>query len=74
MMDCGIFIINGIECVVVLQFVCFVGVFFIVEFIVGCNYYGVKIIFNCGVWLEFEMDSKHVLWVKLGLMIFWHKK
>ena len=61
----GTFIINGNERVVVSQLVRSAGAFFTAEVIRGRRYYGAKIIPNRGAWLEFETDSKNVIWVKI---------
>ncbi|MBU1038849.1 DNA-directed RNA polymerase subunit beta [Patescibacteria group bacterium] len=61
----GTFVINGIERVVVSQLIRSAGVFFTSEFNRGRRYYGAKIIPNRGAWLEFEVDSNNVIWVKI---------
>ncbi|PIX62437.1 DNA-directed RNA polymerase subunit beta [Candidatus Uhrbacteria bacterium CG_4_9_14_0_2_um_filter_41_50] len=65
MTDRGTFIINGAERVVVSQLIRSAGAFFTAEAVRGRRYYGAKIIPNRGAWLEFETDSKNVLWVKI---------
>lgn len=65
MTDRGTFIINGIERVVVSQLVRSAGAFFTAEVTRGRRYYGAKVIPNRGAWLEFETDSKNVIWVKI---------
>lgn len=65
MTDRGTFIVNGAERVVVSQLVRSAGAFFSAEVIRGRRYYGAKIIPNRGAWLEFETDSKNVIWVKI---------
>ncbi|MEK9131127.1 MAG: DNA-directed RNA polymerase subunit beta [Patescibacteria group bacterium] len=61
----GTFIINGVERVVVSQLVRSAGAFFTAEVSRGRRYYGAKIIPNRGAWLEFETDTKNVMWVKI---------
>src|SRR3989339_1546485 len=61
----GTFIINGIERVIVSQLVRSAGAFFTAEVQRGRRYYGAKIIPNRGAWLEFETDSRNVIWVKI---------
>ncbi|MFH1711890.1 MAG: DNA-directed RNA polymerase subunit beta [Patescibacteria group bacterium] len=61
----GTFIINGNERVIVSQLVRSAGAFFNAEVLRGRRYYGAKIIPNRGAWLEFETDSKNVIWVKI---------
>jgi len=61
----GTFVINGIERVVVSQLIRSAGVFFTSEFLRGRRYYGAKIIPNRGAWLEFEVDTNNVIWVKI---------
>ncbi|MBT4856572.1 DNA-directed RNA polymerase subunit beta, partial [Candidatus Uhrbacteria bacterium] len=65
MTDRGTFIVNGAERVVVSQLVRSAGAFFSAEAIRGRRHYGAKIIPNRGAWLEFETDSKNVIWVKI---------
>lgn len=67
MMQNGMFIVNGIECVVVLQMYCLLGVFF--DYDCGKMYFLGKllfvccIIFYCGSWLDFEFDVKDLVFV-----------
>ncbi|MDP2631636.1 MAG: DNA-directed RNA polymerase subunit beta [Candidatus Uhrbacteria bacterium] len=61
----GTFVINGVERVVVSQLVRSAGAFFSAEVVRGRRHYGAKIIPNRGAWLEFETDSKNVIWVKI---------
>ncbi len=61
----GTFIINGVERVIVSQLVRSAGAFFSAELVRGRRYYGAKIIPNRGAWLEFETDTKNVIWVKI---------
>ncbi len=65
MTDRGIFIINGIERVVVSQLIRSAGVFFTTNVIRSRKYYGAKIIPNRGAWLEIETDINDVLYVKI---------
>ncbi len=61
----GTFVVNGIERVVVSQFIRSAGVFFTAENIRGRKYYGGKIIPNRGAWIEIETDQNNVLWLKV---------
>jgi DNA-directed RNA polymerase subunit beta len=61
----GTYIINGVERVIVSQLVRSAGAFFTAEASRGRRYYGAKIIPNRGAWLEFETDTKNVMWVKI---------
>lgn len=67
MIDNGIFVINGIECVIVFQLYCSLGVFFDFDkgkiYFLGKVLYNVCIIFYCGFWLDFEFDLKDNLFV-----------
>lgn len=67
MIENGIFIVNGIECVIVLQLYCLLGVFFDYDcgkiYSLGKLLYSVCIIFYCGFWLDFEFDLKDVLFI-----------
>lgn len=67
MIENGIFIINGIECVIVFQLYCFLGVFFDYDcgkiYSFGKLLYFVWIIFYCGFWLDFEFDLKDCVFV-----------
>ncbi|MCR4278810.1 MAG: DNA-directed RNA polymerase subunit beta [bacterium] len=65
MTDRGTFIVNGIERVVVTQLVRSSGAFFTAVAHRGRRHYGAKVIPNRGAWLEFETDSKNVIWVKI---------
>ncbi len=65
MTDRGTFIVNGIERVVVTQLVRSPGAFFTANVHRGRRHYGAKVIPNRGAWLEFETDSKNVIWVKI---------
>lgn len=67
MIDIGIFVINGIECVIVFQLYCSFGVFFDNDcgkiYLLGKVFYNVCVIFYCGLWLDFEFDVKDNLYV-----------
>ena len=65
MTDRASFIINGTERVIVSQLIRSAGVFFSADTIAGHNYYGAKIIPGRGAWLEFETDTKGVIYVKI---------
>jgi len=65
MTERGTFIINGIERVIVQQLIRSPGVFFSRESIKGRFFYGAKIIPDRGAWLEFETDTKGVIWVRI---------
>ena len=63
--DCGTFIINGIERVIVNQLIRSPGVYFTRDNVRGRFFYGAKIIPERGAWLEFETDANHVIWVRI---------
>ena len=65
MTDRASFIINGTERVIVSQLIRSAGVFFQADTVAGHNYYGAKIIPGRGAWLEFETDTKGVIYVKI---------
>ena len=65
MTDRASFIINGTERVIVSQLIRSAGVFFQADTVAGRNYYGAKIIPVRGAWLEFETDTKGVIYVKI---------
>lgn len=65
MTDRASFIINGTERVIVSQLIRSAGVFFSAETVGGHNYYGAKVIPGRGAWLEFETDTKGVIYVKI---------
>ena len=65
MTDRASFIINGTERVIVSQLIRSAGVFFSADTDHGRNYYGAKIIPGRGAWLEFETDTKNVIYVKI---------
>ncbi len=62
MTDTGTFIINGTERVIVSQLHRSPGVFFTLE---GPNDYLAKVVPYRGSWIEFEYDTKQVLWVRI---------
>ena len=62
----GTFIINGIERVVVQQLIRSPGVYFASDNYKGRFLYGAKIIPERGIWLEFETDANHVIWVRIN--------
>ncbi len=61
----GTFVVNGIERVVVSQFIRSAGAFFTADNVRGRRYYGAKIIPNRGAWIEVETDLNNVLWIKV---------
>jgi len=65
MTDCGTFIINGVERVVVNQLIRSPGVFFTMEYQKGKKLFGAKIIPNRGAWLEIDTDLEGVISVKI---------
>ncbi|MCJ7804274.1 DNA-directed RNA polymerase subunit beta, partial [Patescibacteria group bacterium] len=65
MTDCGTFIINGVERVVVSQIVRSYGVLFVAQSSGARNLFGAKIIPNRGAWLEIETNNKDVISVKI---------
>lgn len=65
MTDRGTFIINGVERVVVSQFIRSSGVNFTARTIKGKKYFGAKIIPDRGSWMEFETDSDGFIGVKI---------
>ena len=65
MTECGTFIINGTERVVVSQLIRSPGVFFTADNVAGHNNYGAKIIPGRGAWLEFETTTSGVIYVKI---------
>ncbi|MDD5433749.1 MAG: DNA-directed RNA polymerase subunit beta, partial [Candidatus Pacebacteria bacterium] len=66
MTENGIFIINGVERVVIPQLIRSSGVFFTARAFRGKNYFGAKIIPTRGAWLEFDTDSSGFLGVKIN--------
>ena len=58
----GTFIINGTERVIVSQLHRSPGVFFTLE---GPNHYLAKVVPYRGSWIEFEYDTKQILWVRI---------
>lgn len=65
MTECGTFIINGVERVVVSQIVRSYGVLFTTDKVNGENYFGAKVIPSRGAWLEIETSSKGIISVKV---------
>lgn len=67
MTDWGTFIINGTERVVVSQLIRSPGVYFgeEVDKETGKSLYNAKVIPNRGAWLEFEMDKRDALFVRI---------
>ncbi len=62
MTETGTFIINGTERVIVSQLHRSPGAFFTLE---GPNHYLAKVVPYRGSWIEFEYDSKQILWVRI---------
>jgi len=65
MTDRGTFIINGVERVVISQLIRSAGVYYSANVWRGRKLFGVKVIPNRGVWLEFETDSDGFIGVKI---------
>jgi len=65
MTDRGTFIINGVERVVVSQFIRSAGVYFTGRSVKGKKYFGAKIIPDRGSWMEFETDVDGSIGVKI---------
>jgi DNA-directed RNA polymerase subunit beta len=67
MTEKGTFVINGTERVVVSQLIRSPGVYFGEEFDkeTGRTLYNAKVVPNRGAWLEFEMDKKGILYVRI---------
>lgn len=61
----GTFIINGVERVVVSQFIRSAGVYFTARAIKGRKYFGAKIIPDRGSWMEFETEIDGSIGVKI---------
>jgi len=61
----GTFIINGVERVVVSQFIRSSGVYFTARLIKGVKQFGAKVIPDRGSWMEFETDPDGSLGVKI---------
>ncbi len=61
----GTFIINGVERVVVSQFIRSAGVNFTVRMLKGRKFFGAKIIPDRGSWMEFETDPDGSIVVKI---------
>lgn len=65
MTDKANFVIKGTERVIVSQLIRSAGVFFQADTVNNHRYYGAKIIPGRGAWLEFETDTKGVIYVKI---------
>jgi|GEM_PF-2309403 len=65
MTERGTFIINGVERVVVSQFIRSAGVYFQVRITKGKKRFGAKVIPDRGSWLEFESDADGFIGVKI---------
>ncbi|MBP6855660.1 MAG: DNA-directed RNA polymerase subunit beta [Candidatus Pacebacteria bacterium] len=65
MTDRGTFIINGVERVVVSQFIRSAGVYFTAKSVRGRRYFGAKIIPDRGSWMEFEVELDGSIGVKI---------
>ena len=65
MTDKANFVIKGTERVIVSQLIRSAGVFFQADTVNNHKYYGAKIIPGRGAWLEFETDTKGVIYVKI---------
>ncbi|MBM4177655.1 DNA-directed RNA polymerase subunit beta, partial [Candidatus Gribaldobacteria bacterium] len=66
MTEQGIFIINGVERVVIPQLIRSSGVFFSERSFRGRSYFGAKIIPTRGAWLEFDTDTSGFLGIKIN--------
>lgn len=66
MTENGIFIINGVERVVIPQLIRSSGIFFTLRNFRGARYFGAKIIPTRGAWLEFSTDTSGFLGVKIN--------
>lgn len=65
MTERGTFVINGVERVVVSQFIRSAGVYFTARAAKGEKYFGAKIIPDRGSWMEFETDLDGFIGVKI---------
>jgi DNA-directed RNA polymerase subunit beta len=65
MTERGTFIINGVERVVVSQFIRSAGVNFTARILKGRKLFGAKVIPDRGSWLEFETDPDGAIYVKI---------
>ncbi len=65
MTERGIFIVNGVERVVISQLIRSPGAFFTAQTFQGRNLFGAKIIPNRGAWLEFETEPSGFIGVKI---------
>ncbi len=66
MTEDGIFVMNGVERVVIPQLIRSSGVFFTLRHVHGVNYFGAKIIPTRGAWLEFETETSGFIGVKIN--------
>src|SRR3989344_983784 len=65
MTERGTFVINGVERVVVSQFIRSPGVYFTARMVKGNKYFGAKIIPDRGSWMEFETELDGSIAVKI---------
>ncbi|MFA6495296.1 MAG: DNA-directed RNA polymerase subunit beta [Candidatus Paceibacterota bacterium] len=65
MTERGTFILNGVERVVVSQFIRSAGVYFTGQRVKGKKYFGAKIIPDRGSWMEFETETDGTIGVKI---------
>ncbi len=63
--DRGTFVVNGIERVAISQIIRSPGVFFFIKKGARGDTFGAKIIPDRGAWLEFQVDSSGVIWVRV---------
>src|SRR5437667_123312 len=70
MTEWGIFIINGIECVIVTQFVCSFGAYLMEPKDATKQVFTANLMPLCGSWLELEIDKKGVIYVRID----WKRK
>jgi len=61
----GTFVINGVERVVVSQLVRSAGILFSGQMVDNKYNYSAQVIPNRGAWLEFEVDQRGVIWVRI---------
>lgn len=61
----GTFIINGVERVIVSQFIRSSGVYFTMRILKGKKLFGAKVIPDRGSWMEFETDADGTIQVKI---------
>jgi len=65
MTDKGTLIINGIERVIIQQLIRSPGIIFSRARLKGRFYYSAKIIPDRGAWIEFETDTKGIIWARI---------